>query len=210
MGEKRTTFSSAQRPNEKWHARRAHMKIRDDANPINIRRIGVSTAFTRIPLLIPLPFFRPLFTVPAWCPMNHRLKRRVRQHSPKSFFTSLDWYKRDLTTTCRKLEENGRKAKKGWRRANHPLSSFRFYALLFFPFQSTMHPPARLQYRFISHFCFTFLPLCYLTCFYFLFPFWSLFISILPCAFVIFVYLEFIYLILFSYYVLFTIFTLLN
>jgi len=193
MGEKRTTFSSAQRPNEKWHARRAHMKIRDDANPINTRRIGVSTAFTRIPLLIPLFPFRPLFTAPAWCPMNHRLKRRVRQHSPKSFFTSLDWYKRDLTTTCRKLEENGRKAKKGWRRANHPLSSF--YTALF-PVPKHHAPTSQITLPFYIPFSFyifaTLLP--YL--FYFLFPFDH---SSFPfyLAFVIFVYLKFIYLILF-------------
>lgn len=52
-------------PNEKWRSRRAHMKIRDDANPINIRRIGVSTAFTRISLLIPLPFPDPLPSYPG-------------------------------------------------------------------------------------------------------------------------------------------------
>lgn len=180
MGEKRTTFSSAQRSNEKWRARRAHMKIRDDANPINIRRIGVSTAFTRIPLLIPLstpapPPSRPLFTVPAWCPMNHRLKRRVRQHSPKSFFTSLDWYKRDLTTTCRKLEGNWRKAKKD---GEGRITLYLVFTHCSFSRSKHHAPTSQITPPFYIPFSFYILPLCYFTFFYYPSPFWSLFISI--------------------------------
>lgn len=151
------------------------MKIRDDANPINIRRIGVSTAFTRISLLIPLPFLSqspllppgPFLPSPRWCPMNHRLKRRVRQHSPKSFFTSLDWYKRDLTTTCRRLEENGRKAKKD--------SEGRITLYLVFThcsFSRSKHhaPTSQITLPFYIPFSFYILPLCYFT---FLFSFFS-------------------------------------
>lgn len=183
MGEKRTTFSSAQRSNEKWRARRAHMKIRDDANPINIRRIGVSTAFTRIPFLslfplrrVPPPFPPSIpFSVPAWCPMNHRLKRRVRPALPEIIF-HVSWLiqtrsNHHLQKTWRKRE----KGEKGRRRANHPLSSF--YALLFFPFQAPCtHQPdytAVLYPIFVLH----------LVILLFSFPFCSLFISILPLLF---------------------------
>lgn len=78
-----------------------------------------------------------------------------------------------LQKTWRKRE----KGEKGRRRANHPLSSF--YALLFFPFRTPMHPPARLHCRFISHFRFTFYHFVTLLFLPFSSPFGSLFIFIL-------------------------------
>lgn len=195
MGEKRTTFSSAQRSNEKWRARRAHMKIRDDANPINIRRIGVSTAFTRIPLLIPLstpappphpaPFYRPRV-------MSYEspFKTSRAPALPEIIF-HVSWLiqtrsNHHLQKTWRKLE----KGEKGRRRANHPLSSF--YALLFFPFQAPCtHQPdytAVLYPIFVLHFA-------TLLLYFFLFSF-SLSVTLhfhSNLAFVVFVYLEFIF-----------------
>lgn len=121
------------------------------------------------------PPSRPLFTVPAWCPMNHRLKRRVRQHSPKSFFTSLDWYKRDLTTTCRKLEGNWRKAKKD---GEGRITLYLVFTHCSFSRSKHHAPTSQITPPFYIPFSFYILPLCYFTFFYFLSPFWSLFISI--------------------------------
>lgn len=153
MGEKRTTFSSAQRPNEKWRARRAHMKIRDDANPINIRRIGVSTAFTRIPpsyssshSVTPspaIPFYHPRVMsyespfktsrVPALPEIIFHVSWLIQTRS-----------NHHLQKTWRKLE----KGEKGRWRPNHPLSLV-FTHCSFFPFQALWHPQAGLHRRFL-------------------------------------------------------------
>lgn len=137
------------------------MKIRDDANPINIRRIGVSTAFTRISLLIPLPFL----SLPPLLPRAPFYRPRVMSYE-SPFKTSrapalpeiifhVSWLiqtrsNHHLQKTWRKRE----KGEKGQRRANHPLSSF--YALLFFPFQAPCtHQPdytAVLYLIFVLHF----------------------------------------------------------
>jgi len=107
-----------------------------------------------------------------------------------------------LQKTWRKLEKD----EKGRRRTNHPLSSFFTHCSFF----HSMHPPARLHRRFISHFRFTFCHFVTLL-FYFLFIFdYSSFPFYL---FVVFVYLKFMYLFtLLCFYILhcFTIFILLS
>lgn len=152
-----------------------------------IRLIYVGSAYRLLLRVFPFlslfpsrPPSRFLFIVPAWCPMNHLLKRRVRQHSPKSFFMSLDWYKRDLTTTCRKLEGNERKAKKGRR-----ITLYLVFTHCSFS-RSKHHAPTSQITPFYIPFSFYILPLCYFT---FLFPFFPFDHSPFPVylAFVIFI-----------------------